>query len=110
MRTKLFIGKAVDVTKLKKMDTCEYLEAGEYDDQYAVADIELQDFDLNGPVDRSGRNAYSLHIYLDGARIVKILRIGLCNMCVGGSEDEMRHFSSRLEAEAQSVIESLLTV
>jgi hypothetical protein len=86
------------------------MEAGECDDQYAVAEIELQEFDLEGPCDSSGRNDYRLSIYLDGARIVKILRWGLCHMCGGQcGEDEMHHFSARLEAEAQSVIEGLLT-
>jgi hypothetical protein len=109
MRSKPYIGKMIDVEKLKKLDVCEYMEAGDYDDQYAVAEIGLQDFDLNGPVDSSGRNDYRLRICLDGARIVKILRVGLCHMCGDCGESEMHRFSARLEAEAQSVIEGLLT-
>lgn len=61
-----FIGKNVSLEAIKTMDSASFADAGDTDDLYGVVEFYLQDFDLSGPTDRTGRNAYSLLLYLNG--------------------------------------------
>ena len=108
MKTRPFIGKTVSLEKLETVDA-EIYPRGKYDDEFTVAEIFLSDFECCG-MDRTGRNAYSIQLYLDSRnRIVEIVRIGHCHMCHGqGSDDELKRFPHRtLEEEAHMVLTSL---
>jgi len=109
MRQRQFVGKKISLERLE--DIAEtMLPRGERDDDYSVAEIFLNDFEIDVHTDRTGRNAYSIEIYLDNDRIKKIIRIGHCHMCGGqGSDDELTRFPHKsLEEEAEDLLNSIL--
>ena len=109
MRKRAFIGKSVSLEELRNIDADLY-PVGEYDDHYAMAEIFLKNFDCDAFTDRTGRNAYSIQLYLDKERIVEIERIGHCHMKGGqGSDDVLSRFPHQtLEEEAQDILTELL--
>jgi hypothetical protein len=110
MKTRSFIGKSVALEDVQSADGLVWHDVEDYDEEYAVAEIFLRDFDCDGHTDGAGMNAYSVRLYLDGERIAKIERVGHCHMCGGqGSDDELDRFPHQsLEEEAQDVINHLL--
>lgn len=110
MHTRFFIGKAVSLSMVQKDSSVSFYNKGEYDDDYSVAELDLNNFECLGNTDRTGRNAYSIQLFLDGDKIKKIQRIGHCHMCSGqGSDDELRRFPQMsLEEEAEQKITNLL--
>jgi hypothetical protein len=110
MKTRPFIGKTVSLEKLR-MAQAEICPCGKYDDEFTVAEVFLSDFECC-ITDRTGRNAYSIQLYLDEQdRIIRIQRVGHCHMCGGqGSDDELKRFPHRtLEEEAYQVLTDLLS-
>jgi hypothetical protein len=107
---KTFLGKTVDREQLVVHEADIYAP-GEFDSEFAVAEVFLWDFECNG-MDSTGRNAYSIQLSLDADnRIAKIERIGHCHMCHGqGSDDDLKRFPhSTLEEEAHQVLTDLLS-
>ncbi len=105
MKTRSFIGKTILRRDLRMVDA-EIYPRGQYDDDYTIAEVFLRDFQCC-ITDRSGRNAYSIQLYLDSqSQVAKIVRIGHCHMCHGqGSDDELKRFPHRtLEDQAHKVL------
>ena len=105
---KTFLGKTVDREQLI-LHEADIYAPGEFDQEFAVAEVFLWDFACNG-TDSAGRNAYSIQVYLDDQkRIIKIQRVGHCHMCGGqGSDDDLKRFPhSTLEEEAHQVLTEL---
>lgn len=115
MRTRSCIGKTVSLSKLtKKISASDYdyfYDKGDYDEDYSVAEIFLNDFDCPGNTDKFGRNAYSILLFLNGDKIKKVQRVGHCHMCSGqGSDDELLRFPHKsLEEEAEQLITKFIT-
>jgi len=108
MKKKDFLGKAISSDKIKDIEVFKN-PPGTYDDNFLVLEIFLNDFTCDNFTDRTGRNAYSLRLFLDGENIIKINRIGHCHMCGQGSDDELSRFPHKtLEEEAEDVLSSLL--
>jgi hypothetical protein len=90
MRTAAFTGKRVPLDNFRGDGPWAFSSPGRVDEYYAVAECYLTKFDCCG-YDRTGRNAYSIQVYLDGNRIVRIDRVGHCHMCGGqGADDVLR--------------------
>jgi len=109
MKKRYFVGKHIVPAKLNdyKLDINP---PGSYDDEFITAEIFLYNFDCD-MTDRTGRNAYSLRLYLDNDyKIVDIVRVGHCHMCNGqGSDDDLRTFPHKtLEEEAEDFLSCLL--
>lgn len=108
MQTRKFIGKSVSLKDLHINDSITYYNVGEYDDHYAVVEIDLHNFEVESITDKTGRNAYSIELSLEGERIVKIGRIGHCHMHGGGSSEVLQRFPHKsLEEEAEKILSSL---
>jgi hypothetical protein len=81
MKTRPFIGKTVSSKNLRLVDA-EIHPRGKYDDEHTIAEAFLSDFECC-ITDRTGRNAYSIQLYLDSQHcIAKIVRMGHCHMCM----------------------------
>ena len=108
MKTRSFIGKRISLQKLEELAE-EIFPPGDYDDDYSVAELYLNNFDCL-VTDRAGRNAYSIQLYLDHDIILGVQRIGHCHMCGGeGSDDELLRYPHKtLEEEAHNILSSLL--
>jgi hypothetical protein len=82
MKTRPFIGKIVLRRDLRMVDA-EIHPRGQYDDEYTIAEVFLRDFQCC-ITDRTGRNAYSIQLYLNSQnQVAKLVRIGHCHMCHG---------------------------
>jgi hypothetical protein len=110
MQVRNFVGKQVCLDAVKAMagSSCFY-EAGDYDEEFAVAMIMLHDFDSE-LTDRFGYSDYSLSIFLDEDRIVSLERVGHVHMCGGqGLDDELKRFPHKsLEQEAEDLLKKML--
>ena len=92
MKTHPFIGKTVLRRDLGMLDA-EIHPRGQYDDEFTVAEVFLSDYECR-ITDRTGRNAYSIQLYLDSEnQVTKIAHVGHCHMCHDqGSDDELSVF------------------
>jgi hypothetical protein len=108
MRTKDFIGKALDVTKIEMLAFASYFEKTF---ERPVIEIDLQDFEHEADTDKAGFNGYSLRVELTGNRITAIKRIGHRGMDGDQSgDDELSRFPHRsLEAQAQERLRIVVT-
>lgn len=109
MQKRKFLGKRISLEELKGFDANLY-EPGDYDDDYKVFQIMLNDFICDGFTDNTGRNAYSIEIFLAGDIIKNITRTGHCHMCGGQcSDDDLNRFPQHShEEEANDLMSSLV--
>lgn len=108
MKTRSFLGRKISFEQLEKVnDPSNYPD--DLDNKLTFAEIYLNNFECC-PTDRIGNNAYSIQLYLNHDRIVKIIRVGHCHMCGGqGSDEEISRFPhNTLEKEAHSILTTLL--
>ena len=109
MQVRNFVGKQVCLDKIEAMagSSCFY-EAGDYDEEFAVAVVALTDFKCE-MTDRSGYTDYSLTVYLDDDRIVLLDRVGHVHMCGQGMDSELRRFPHKtLEKESEEKLKKIL--
>ena len=109
MNIEQFIGKAIYRKQLEAYDA-DVHAPGEYSHELTMAEVNLWDFECNG-TDCTGRNAYSIQLFLDEQdQIVNIQRVGHCHICGGqGSDDDLDVFPHEsLEEEACQVLEDLV--
>ena len=109
MRIKSYIGKTVSLERMNDYEA-NFHPPGVYADDFSMAEIYLNDFQIQTYTDRCGRNAYSVQLFLDANKIIKIVRIGHCHMCGGqGSDDELTRFPHQtLETQADYILNSIL--
>ncbi|MFC1762977.1 hypothetical protein ACFL6U_12970 [Planctomycetota bacterium] len=103
------IGKPVNREQLTEHEADIYAP-GEYSRELTMAEVFLWDFEYNG-TDSSGRNAYSIQLFLDEQdQIVRIQRLGHCHMCGGqGSDDDLDIFPhTTLEEKTHQVLVDLV--
>lgn len=117
MQVEQFLDSKISLDKLSDL-RAEIFKPGEYFDDVTeylgdgitVAEISLHNFNSNASMARSGRNAFSVLLYLKEDKIVWISRVGHCHMCGGqGSDDTILRFpKASLEKEATEILDSLL--
>lgn len=104
MRTATYRGKRVNIKSgeavVAEVGAADfsYLPPQDFDAKYGHIQIFLYSFDSEGHImDKTGRNAYSLEIDVDGQKIVSIVRIGHCHMCCSGQgfDTELRRYPHR---------------